>query len=216
MIRITLYLSLLGLVVLAMACGSPRYYSSPGDEMYMLADYDDTVHNWSSHDELHHRFIGIADLNCIYRSWEVKQAYLAAMKNRMQLDTDDLERAAEREILTFNRGNEFYLGLYCYEEKWNKLTGMNPVWQLTLCSDTASPVKPILIEKINLRPEEAWFYLNFLSHGREIYRVIFPHSDDQGRELIGVQTSRFHLRCNSLLGELRCKWTMKPIPEGLR
>lgn len=212
---VTILVLTLTLPVLS-SCSHPRYYSKPSDNIYLLADYYDAIKLWTAHDEIHYHLIGVADLNAVYKSWEVRQAYINAVRNRYASTDAYMDRITQRELNGFNNGHEFLLGLYCYKEEWNKLTGPDPVWHLILSSDTGGPVRPRMIEKMDVPPDQAWMYLDDLTHGRTVYRVIFPLEDEEGRPLICESTTCFKLCCDSLLGNLTLRWSLEPVPEKLR
>lgn len=207
---------LYALLLVLIACSAPRYYSIPGDNVYLLADYKDAIELWTAHDEGHHNLIGVADLNAVYRSWEVRQAFIQLVKNRWMPANEIIDRVISRETSGFEKGHEFLLGLYCFDEAWQRMTGIDPVWHLRLCSDTADPVDVELIEKIDPKAEEAWMFLPDITHGRSVYRAIFPKTDAQGRPVIDRQTRCFVLYCDSILCNLTLRWTIGSVPDQLR
>gem|GEM_PF-4512827 len=203
-------------IMMLVSCAAPRYFSVPGDNVYLLADYQDAIRLWTAHDESHHRLIGIADLNAVYRSWEVRQAFIQLVKNRWMPSEEIISRSIEREMHGFENGHEFLLGMYCFEESWQRMTGIDPVWHLRLCSDSGGPVDPGLIEKVEPKAEESWMYLPDITHGRSVYRVVFPKSDAMGRAVIDRSTRCIALYCDSILCNLTLRWKLGPVPETLR
>ncbi len=203
-------------MIILSSCSLPRYYSCPNDCVYLLADYSDTIETWSSHDELHHQMIGVADINALYLSWEVRQAYLQTVKNQLCPEPEAINKLTQIHLNRFEHDNEFILGLYCHNKEWNKLTGESPIWSIQLQSDTGKTVKPKLIEKVTIRPDESWMFLDKFTHGREVYRVVFPKQDTEGNELICRNTRCFRLIGSSFLGSLILDWKMGPIPQDLQ
>ncbi|MBN1879800.1 hypothetical protein JW823_06790 [bacterium] len=197
------------------SCAPTRYYSTPHDDVYLLADYEDTLHQWITHDEIHNRFISIADASALYLSWEVRQGFINAVRDRMNPDPQYLQEVIQRNLRQFENGNEFYFGLYCYEEDWCKMTGLNPVWYLSMSTDSGITVRPSLIEQTELRAEQAWLFLDELTHGRKLFRVVFPTHDDEGRIVIDKNTRLFYIKCHSLLGTMTFRWDLVPIPQDL-
>ena len=204
---------LFSLILGVSGCSNARYYVTPDDNIYTLADYSDAVDSWTERSEIHHNLIGVAKLTAVYRSWEVRQAYINTARNA-DPGSERVRRIEERELNRFYAGHEFTLGLYCHEEEWNQVSGADPVWQLSLCSDSSGPVKPILVEKDSLALEEAWFFYDELSHWGKIYRVVFPLWDARGNPVIGKSTRYVRLFCSSLLGTMELKWKIKPFPES--
>lgn len=196
-------------------CANSRYYSTPRDDCYLLADYEDTIRQWSAEDEIHSRFLSTANGVALFLSWEVRQGFINAVRDRMNPDPAYLQQLIQRNIHQFDNGNEFYIGLYCYEEKWSSLTGTDPVWYLTLQSDKKISVRPSLVEQIEIRPEQAWMFLDEMTHGKKLFRVVFPITDGEGHALINQDTRVFTIKCSSLLGTMEFKWTLGPVPCDL-
>jgi len=201
-------------VSLSGCCGS-RYYSTPQDDVYLLAEYEDTLSQWTVHDEIHHRFISLADGSALFLSWEVRQGFINAVRDRMNPEPEYLRQIIDRNIHQFENGNEFYIGLYCYEDDWCHMTGTDPIWYLTLTNNLGKSVRPQLIEKIDIRPDQAWMFLDEMTHGRKVFRVVFPSFDDDGNRLIDKSTRGFTIHCQSLLGIMQFHWNLGPIPQDL-
>ncbi|MBN1296274.1 hypothetical protein JXA80_05805 [bacterium] len=205
-----------GFLLSITGCGPHRYLCEPGDGCFTLADYEDTVNQWVAHDELHDRFISQADIHAVFLSWELRQAYLDALRDRAAVEPAYFERQKDREIKQFESGNEFHIGLYCYQKEWYRITGENPIWRLTLRTDRGDEVRPVLIEEIEIPPDQAWKYLEFLTQGRKVYRAVFPRTTENGSLLLDKETRWFELRCHSMLGTLTMHWDVGPIPLYLK
>ena len=208
--------TMISLMIVISSCAPRRYISDPDSGMYTLAEYQDTLNLWVTHDEVHKELIGVADVHALYKSWEVRQAYLDALNQRANLSSEELESKKEREIKQFRNGHEFLIGLYCYKKDWYKVTGQDPVWRLTLSSSNGSKVRPFLIEEVTVDSDKAWQYLDFMVHARKTYRVVFPNLTDDDQEVIGPDIEWFSVSLHSLLGTLECKWDIGPIPVELK
>jgi hypothetical protein len=211
--KLMLFSALIGIVQFFSACSQPRYLIAPDDNMYILADYEDALKAWSAHDEIHRNMIGLAEIDAVYRSWEVRQSYLNSLRTA-NISRASLIRTEEREKNQFRKGHEFTLGLYCHDSEWNRLTGMDPIWHLTLHSDTGRPVKPVLIESLDVSPEEAYYFFRDIGHGGKLYRVVFPLMDDLEKPLIDKSTRLVVLSVDSLLGNMELKWKLKCCPAA--
>ncbi|MBN1551859.1 hypothetical protein JW979_10335 [bacterium] len=209
-------IGLLLILIVVASCYPPRYLAYPDDDVYLMADYNDAIRLWQAHDEIHRDLISIADLNAVYRSWEVRQAYIHGYRNQTSPDTAYLDIIIQRELVGLRNGHEFILGLYCHERDWAVLTGTDPIWRIRLFSDTGGPVTPIRIERFTVSPEEEWYYADFISHGRQTYKVFFPMYDSRNRPLICKETKCFRLSCDSILGNMILKWRLGPIPPQLQ
>jgi len=211
-----LFTTLLFIQIMFNGCQTTRYYSTPKDSVYLLADYEDTLQQWTMADEIHKRLISIADGRAVYQSWEVREGYISVIRDRMNPSPEYLQSVIDRNIEQFENGNEFYIGLYCHEKDWCKMTGIDPVWYLTLTNDSGITLRPQLIEEYAIRSEQAWMFLNEMTtHGRKVFRVIFPKYDSNGDLFIDKTTTTFTLQCHSLLGTLAFRWDLNPIPGGL-
>jgi hypothetical protein len=209
-------LTIFFLLTIFNACHYPRYFSSPEDPIYLLAGYQDAIRLWTAHDEIHHNIIGLADAKALYRSWEVRQAYLQAYSQQAGISDELVQRAEDREVHGYNKYNEFYVGLYCYKDAWNTAAGANPIWRFTLFSSTGGPVQPVSIEKLEPAADDEWMYLSDLSRGRTLYRILFPREDDDGNTIIGRETKEFELSASSMFGNLYLKYRLGPVPEQLQ
>jgi hypothetical protein len=213
------YIQSIAAVILLMnfsGCHTPRYFATPSDTMFLLADYQDALKLWTAHDEIHHKVIGVADLTGVYISWEVRQAYLQEITRSKNLPEEQLDRIIQREHNKFESGHEFLIGLYCYKKDWNRLQGVDPIWRISLCSDTGGPVEAGLIEEYVIPTGEDWMYLEFLTSWRKVYRVVFPLSDAQNQPLINSATRCVTFKCDSILGNLTLNWKLGPVPGKLQ
>lgn len=197
-------------------CTNVRYLTTPDSDVYLLADYETALSHWMMHDEIHDRFISLADVNAIFLSWEVRQAYLNTLSETTIPLESDLVRVRERQIKQFESGNEFMLALYCYNSDWYALTGQDPVWRLTLTTSEGITVRPTLIEEKPLRSDHAWSFLDSFSHRHKIYRVVFPQKTESGEQVLNTDASWFQLNCHSVLGTLDMRWELGTVPEELR
>ena len=196
-------------------CLSCRYYSCPTDNVYLLADYEDAVEHWTVHEEIHRDLIGLAHGYCLYRGWEVRQAYIQTVRNKLKPLPELMERIEMREMNVMNSSNEFLLSLYCHNPDWNRVTGTDPVWNIMLFSDTGEPIRPNYIEKIDLPDAEAQLYLSTLTDWGETYRILFPKTDAEGKELIWKETREITILCTPLVGTLKFRWSLRPVPNSL-
>ncbi|MBN1356845.1 hypothetical protein JXA40_11335 [bacterium] len=213
MIRTFKFAGVLTVMFLTAACVGRRFYSTPDDNIYILADYQDAVEYWTADDAIHHHLIGVAHLTAVYRSWEVRQAYLNTVRNS-EPETERFRRLEERELNRFYAGHEFTLGLYCHDDEWSRLTGPDPVWHLSLETDCSRPVFPELIEMDSLSEAEAWLYYGELHHWGKVFRVVFPLTDADGNPVIDKSTRRITLSCGSILGSMQLIWRLRTCPEG--
>ena len=197
-------------------CIKPCYFSTPQDTVYQLADYEIALRHWSMHDEIHQRFISLADGHAVYLGWEVRQAFINVVRDRLNPTRDSLDRIIERNIRQFENGNEFYLCLYCYQKDWCKLTGENPVWNLTLENNRGDSVRPFLVEEIDISADQVWMFPEEMTIGKTVFRVVFPKTDLEDQVIIDSQTDFFMLKCHSLLGKLEFKWILEPIPNRFK
>lgn len=202
--------------VLLSGCVRHRYYSTPENSVYQLADYEVAVRHWGMQDEIHQRFISLADGYAVYLAWEVRQAFINTVRDRLNPKPESLERIIERNIRQFEKGNEFYLGLYCYEKAWCRLTGEDPIWNLTLENNRGVKVRPHLVEEVDIPRDHAWMFPEDMTTGRTIFRIVFPKTDSENRVVIDRETRFFILTCHSLLGSLEFRWKLEPVPNKLR
>ena len=202
-------------LIFALGCSHARFYSRPGDDYYLLADYQTALMHWTEKDEIHHNLIGVAELTAVYKSWEVRQSYLYTFKNKANPKPEILERTTLRELNGFHNGHEFIVGLYCSDKKWETLTGMDPLWRLTLETDKGFILDPILIEKIEIEPAEKWCYWNYQAQWHKLFKVVFPLTTKDLCSVIDSETSFFILHCDSILGNMQLKWVLKPVPVDL-
>jgi len=193
-------------------CSLQRYLTDPDSNVYILADYDEAIHHWVEHDEVHDKLIGLADCHSLFLTWEVRQAYLSTLKEKVTPEDDEFNRERDRQIKQFENGNEFLIGLYCYDKDWYQLTGSDPIWRLSMTTDTGIVIKPSLIEESPISTDLRWSYLDFMSEGRKTYRVVFPKFTKDGTKILDSNTRWFRLSCNSLLGKLEMTWELGPIP----
>ncbi len=192
-------------------CAHPRYYTLPDDFEQTTRDYNSAMRHWGVQDEIHQRFISLADGYAVYLSWEVRQAFINTVRNYLNPEQRYIDELIERNIRQFENANEFYLGLYCYEREWCRLSGMNPVWNLVLRNDSGREVRPLYVEEVDIPADQAWLFPDEMQVGRTIFRAVFPKSDDDGYQIIDKQTRYFELKCHSLLGTLEFRWNLNPI-----
>ncbi|MGB3976042.1 MAG: hypothetical protein WBM02_09115 [bacterium] len=203
-------------LLLLFGCIRPRYFTTPQDTVYQLADYEIALRHWGMHDEIHQRFISLADGYAVYLGWEVRQAFINAVRDRLNPRLESLDKIVERNIRQFENGHEFYLGLYCYQKEWCRLSGEDPVWNLTLENNRGVKMRPLLVEEVDISPDQAWMFPEEMTTGKTIFRVVFPKTDPADQPIIDSQTSFFILKCHSLLGKLEFKWKLEPIPDKFK
>jgi len=204
------------LLLCSSSCYRTHYLSEPESGIYLLADYKDTIDHWIKHDEIHKNLICLADSYALFQSWEVRQAYLDAVRDKKVPSPEFIEILRERQVKQHENGNEFYLGLYCYDEDWFDLTGQDPVWRMTLSNDSGDIVRPIIIEEMVIPSDQAWAFLDFMTAGRKVYRVVFPKNNENGDIILSSTTKWFSLDCHSFLGRLSMKWKLGPVPAKLQ
>ncbi len=197
------------LITLIAGCSPIRFYSSPGDDVYLFADYRKAVEHWMENAEINNGLIQLANANCVYRGWEVQQAYLRTVQTHLDPPEETFDRITQREMNRWRNGNEFLLGLYCYEEEWNTISGPDSKWNIRLVSEDGRTAYPSYIEKVDLPSEESEVYLNVLTSWRDVYRLIFPLADESGKTYIGPDTEFFEIHCNSMLGEMILRWDLE-------
>ncbi len=209
-------LTFLCFILFAAGCQPARYYAEPSDSVYFLADFHTALTHWSAHGEIHHNLIGIADINAVYLSWEVRQAYLHQLESQLHMPEQELAMNRKRQLHRHEDGNEFLLGIYCYKKEWEQLDGIDPLWRLTLETDSGESFQPELIEAFEIPKGEELMYYSFLKDWRTMYRIVFPKLDSQGKPVISSSTKFFRIACNSVLGHINLNWKMQPVPGRLQ
>jgi hypothetical protein len=190
------------------SCTQPRYYTIPDDAHQTVRDYNSAMCHWSAQDEIHQRFISLADGYAVYLSWEVRQAFINTVRDQLNPEQHYIDQLIERNLRQFENANEFYLGLYCYEREWCRLSGIDPVWNLTLENDSGVKVRPLYVEDVDIPADQAWLFPDDMRIGRTIYRAVFPKFDNDGLPVIDEHTEYFQMKCHSLLGILEFRWIL--------
>lgn len=145
----------------------------------------------------------IIKVKATYRSPSWRAAYIAHMKDRGELNADELKTLGETQRETAGKYHEFVLLVTTHDRRINDLArGTRSMWKVKLRNASGAEVAPIEIKKDRRPPAEIAVELPHMERYDEIYIARFPAD----HPILGADAERFSIRLWSARASLALDW----------
>lgn len=196
------------LVLLGLACGTPRVPMRQSTRSFTASDYGDVYGRWTrSADEFDFgRLSEVLHVTATFESWEFRWAYVVRYAADHSFSTDERTRLLEETLADARERHRFFVTLGVANFREGDLTGQQSDWRVLLVDSSGRQLEPVEISRVARPSADQRAYFPSISKQRHTIRIAFPTRHADGTPAIADDAEFVLLRFASAIGTVDLKW----------
>ena len=212
-IRAAVAAAVLGAALISAGCARPVEVSlATGPRSYTPNAYHDVYERWTrtEQDFAWGQMRDVLRVTATFESWEFRWAYVVRYAEDHSLvpaARDEMLRATLDDAGTHHRFFVTLAGDYFRE---SNLAGRASAWRVLLIAPDGSQSEPIDLERVRRPTAAQQVYFPSVSSYREVFRLVFPATRDDGTPAIPPDADHVILRFTGARGRVDLRWNLRP------
>ena len=193
------------------ACASPTVSLQPQPRSFTEASYAKVYDAWTRSEEafswkdLRH----LLRVTATFESWEFRWAYIARYAHDLGLDEKATQEMLEASLARSKKEHRFFVSLVGDSFRESNLAGDRSAWRPLLIGAEGRQAAPIAIERIRRPTPAEQVYFPAVSARREVFRLTFPATNEEGAELLPATAKSAVLRFTGPRGKVDLRWNLR-------
>ncbi len=194
-------------------CAKPPVVSlTTGPRDYTPADYEDVYERWTREEEdfAWGRMTDVLRVTATFESWEFRWAYVVRYAEDHSLVPDARDEMLRATLDDAASNHRFFVTLAGDQFRESNLAGRGSAWRVLLISPDGSQSEPIDLERIRRPTAAQQVYFPSVTTYREVFRLVFPATREDGSAAIPVGADHVILRFTGARGRVDLRWDLQP------
>jgi hypothetical protein len=194
-------------------CASPVPVSlETGPRDYTPNDYNDVYERWTRNEQdfAWGQMQDVLRVTATFESWEFRWAYVVRYAEDHSLVPAARDEMLRASLDDAGQHHRFFVTLAGDQFRESNLAGRSSAWRVLLVAPDGSQSEPLDLERVRRPTAAQQVYFPSVSSYREVFRLVFPVTRDDGTAAIPPDADHVILRFTGARGRVDLRWELQP------